>query len=473
MTSAPPERLGRVVRAATGAVLVSGLALGAAATASAQDVTFARDIAPLLQANCQSCHRAGSLAPMSLVTYQETRPWARSIKNRVVTRSMPPWHLDKTVGYQAFINDTSLTDEEIDLIVRWVDAGAPQGDPNDLPPPVSWPDGDRFLLEYQIGAPDLIVKGPEWTMPADAQDRWLDQRVDVNLPETRWVKAIETKPSIGPGRRITHHASSFVYQRKSAAVVEAETAMRKGEVGVEAVIAAMQQPVDDEAEEVREFFTEWAVGKGGEVYPDGVGKIVRAGADFAFDVHTHAVGEELTGNMELGIWLHPKESPPKYNAQFLALGAPGPDNPLQIEPNTVSEHRASYVLPAPTILHNFQPHMHYRGKGQLLEAVYPDGRREVVNFTDRFDNTWNTNYVYDPDHAPIFPKGTVLALTSWFDNTAANPNNIDPNQFVTSGQRTVDEMAHLNEQMIYITQEDYEAIVAERAAREGRATDED
>ena len=102
----------------------------------------------------------------------------------------------------------------------------------------------------------------------------------------------------------------------------------------------------------------------------------------------------------------------------------------------------------------------------MLEAVYPNGRREVVNFTDRFDNTWNLNYIYDPDFAPLFPKGTVLTVTSWFDNTAANPNNPDPNQFVTSGSRTVDEMAHLNEQMIYLTQADYETLVAERAARE-------
>ena len=468
MTRASGIGFGRV---ALGTVL-AGIGLATGGAASAQEVTFARDIAPLLQESCQTCHRPGSLAPMSLMTYKETRPWARSIKNRVMTRSMPPWHVDKTVGYQHFMNDTSLSDAEIDMVVRWVDAGAPLGDPNDLPALIEWPAGDRFLLESQIGAPDLIVTGPEWTMLAAGQDQWMDQRVDVDLPETRWVRAIETKPTIGPGRRITHHASSFVYQRKSAAVAEAEEAMRRGEVGIEAVIEALQRPAEEDAEEVREFFTEWAVGKQGEVYPDNVGKIVRAGADFGFDVHTHAIGEQLTARMELGIWFHPKASPPKYNAQFLALGA-GSGGALEIEPNTVSEHRGTFVLPAPTVLHNFQPHMHYRGKGQMLEAVYPSGRREVVNFTDRFDNTWNINYIYDPDYAPIFPKGTVLTVTSWFDNTAANPNNIDPNQFVTSGQRTVDEMAHLNEQMIYITQEDYEAIVAAREARDARSTDQE
>ncbi|MEO2195446.1 MAG: cytochrome c, partial [bacterium] len=239
-------------RMAVGITLV-GMGLGTGGAASAQEVTFARDIAPLLQTSCQTCHRPGSLAPMSLMTYEEARPWARSIKNRVVTRSMPPWHVDKTVGYQRFMNDTSLSDEQIDMVVRWVDAGAPLGDPDDLPSPVEWPVGDRFLLEDQIGAPDLVVTGPEWTMPAEGQDQWMDQRVDATLPETRWVRAIETKPTIGPGRRITHHASSYVFQRKSAAVVEAEQAMRRGEVGVEAVIEVIQRPTDEDAEEVREF----------------------------------------------------------------------------------------------------------------------------------------------------------------------------------------------------------------------------
>ena len=138
---------------------------------------------------------------------------------------------------------------------------------------------------------------------------------------------------------------------------------------------------------------------------------------------------------------------------------------LQIPPNTVTEHQGVTVLKAPTILHNFQPHMHYRGKAQTLEAIYPDGRREVINQVSRFTNTWHINYIYDPDYAPVFPKGTVLIVTSIHDNTAANKNNPDPRQWVTWGERTVDEMAHLNEQLIYITEEDYQRIVEERKKR--------
>jgi len=132
----------------------SGCLTGASLTNSTP--TFARDIAPILQEKCQNCHRAGSMAPMSLVTYEETRPWAKSIKERVVTRNMPPWHLDKTVGIQHFQNDMSLSDDQIGVIARWVDGGAPLGDPKDMPPPKQWPNDDGWQLEKQFGKPDFV-----------------------------------------------------------------------------------------------------------------------------------------------------------------------------------------------------------------------------------------------------------------------------------------------------------------------------
>lgn len=440
-----------------------------AQTTADQEITFTKHIAPLFQEKCQTCHRAGSMAPMSLVTYEETRPWARSIKNRVIAREMPPWHVDKTVGIQKFINDISLTDSQIDMVSNWVDAGAPRGNPADMPEPVEWPKGDRFQLEDELGPPDMVVRGDPWTMPAEGQDEWFQPRMEVNLPETVWVRAVETKPS-PEGRRIAHHSSSYLYQPKSEELVAAETALRRGEIGVDELIKIMQEPGNN-TDEVREFFTEWATGKSGEIYPPNVGKIIRAGADVEFDTHYHAVGEEVTDEMEMGLWLYPKDAPPKYNAQFVAMGGEGAAN-LQIEPNSVSVHTGTYVFPAPGIVHNFQPHMHYRGKGQLMEVTYPDGRHEVLNYTDRFDNNWHINYIYDPDYAPVLPKGAVVHVTTWHDNTAANRNNVDPNQFVTFGQRTVDEMAHLNEQVIFITQEDYESIIEERLSRNSQTQDQ-
>ena len=245
--------------AARGLLLGAAAALipaGGAAQTAGPDVTFARDVAPILQQKCQTCHRVGSMAPMSLVTWQETRPWARSIKARVQSREMPPWHLDKTVGIQHFINDRSLNDEQIDTIVRWVDAGAPLGDPADMPPPVVWPAGNRYELEDRLGPPDIVVESQPWTMPADGQDAWYRPRAELNLTGPVWVRASETKPSL-EGRRIVHHASTYLLQPKGAELIEAERALRDGQVGVDAVIAAARKRATD-PEEVRELFTEWA-----------------------------------------------------------------------------------------------------------------------------------------------------------------------------------------------------------------------
>lgn len=148
-------------------------------------VTFARDVAPIFQQKCESCHRRDSLAPMSLVTYEEVRPWAGAIRTRVMTRQMPPWHIDKTVGIQPFANDRSLTDEQIDTIVRWVDAGAPLGDPKDLPPPVKWPSDNAWEFAEKLGPPDLVLKSPPYTVPARALDAWYKPTVDTGLAEPR------------------------------------------------------------------------------------------------------------------------------------------------------------------------------------------------------------------------------------------------------------------------------------------------
>ena len=439
----------------------AGLRAQATAPAAAAGVTFSKDIAPIFQQKCQTCHRPGSLGPMPLVTYEEARPWARSIRNKVLAREMPPWHLDKTVGIQAFINDISLSDAQIETIAAWVDAGAPRGDPADLPPPVDWPAGDRFLLEDTLGPPDLVIRSKPWTMPAVANDVFFHAVVDVPLTAARWIRAAETKPSL-PGRRIAHHASTYLHQPESDDFIEAELAFRNGQAGIEAVLAAQQHRASAPVE-VRELFTEWAQGKEGEVYPPDTGKLVKPGAKVEFDIHYHAVGEEITDVLEVGWWFHPEGTTPRYSAEYLAFG-PFIGGELEIPPHTVAQHQGSYVLPGPAILHNFQPHMHARGKALLLEAVYPSGGREIINYTDRFDNNWHINYIYAEDAAPLLPKGTVLLVTTWHDNTAANRNNPDPRQWVLNGPRTIDEMGHVNAQMIFISDEDYERIARERAA---------
>src|SRR5437667_2920731 len=195
---------------ALGATLAfSGVALAAD---TAKTPTFTKDVAPIFQAKCESCHRAEGMAPMSLVSYEEARPWARSIAARVGARQMPPWHIDKTVGIQKFKNDRSLSDEQIETILAWVAAGAPKGDPNDMPPPRTWPDESKWQLAAKYGQPDLIVKSPEYTMPPVAQDAWWRPTVPTGLTERRWGRAIEIRPVRTNARKSTDHALARLIQ---------------------------------------------------------------------------------------------------------------------------------------------------------------------------------------------------------------------------------------------------------------------
>jgi hypothetical protein len=197
-----------------GGALTLQSATGAAQAPAAGTPVFTKDIAPIFQDKCEACHRPDSIAPMSLVTYAETRPWARAIRARVADRQMPPWNIDKTVGVQKFKNDRSLTDEQIDTIVRWVDAGAPPGEPKDMPLPRTWPEdqGWNFAALFGQKEPDLIIKSYDFTMPAQSQDAW-DKRVTPSgITEPRWVRAIEIRPSTVKGRKITHHAIAYLEQ---------------------------------------------------------------------------------------------------------------------------------------------------------------------------------------------------------------------------------------------------------------------
>lgn len=254
---------------ALGIVLaVSGLS---AAADTQKPVTFSKDVAPIFQAKCQLCHEPGSIAPMSLRTFQEARPWARSIKARVESRQMPPWHVDRSVGVQHFKNDMSLTDAQVDTIVRWVDQGAVQGNPADMPPlkPVAttlfW-QGERD----GYGAPDLVVKSPEYTMPAFGQDEWWRPMVDIEgLTEPRWVRMVEIRPSNIQGRKILHHSIAHIVMDPND--VDAD-AVNRG-------IGGGRGGDDDPANLVnaRPSLMEWAIGKGYDRYMDNAGKLIKPG----------------------------------------------------------------------------------------------------------------------------------------------------------------------------------------------------
>jgi hypothetical protein len=413
--------------------LVALSAPAAFAQAAASPPTFTRDVAPILQAKCESCHRSNSIAPMSLVTFEETRPWARSIRARVSARQMPPWHIDKTVGIQHFANDRSLSEREIDTIVRWVNAGAPQGDPKHMPSKVTWPDAAVWNYAPLFGEPDLVIKSPAYTQKGDAQDAWYKPVVPTGLTEARWVRAIEIRPSTVKGRRITHHALARLQQDEPK-----------------------EQASNDENEEVGPgLFMEWAVGKQGEIMRSNSGKLMLPGSKIIFDIHYHAIGEDITDSIELGIYFYPKGQEPKHR-QVLGLfhAINGGSRGLDIPPNTLTTHQGVFVMKQAGRIENFQPHMHLRGKGMMMEAILPTGTTEVLSLVSNYQFNWHNNYVYADEAAPLLPKGTVLRFTSWHDNTKDNPDNPDPTQWVGWGDRTVDEMAHAWVNITYLTDEE-------------------
>lgn len=295
--------------------LVVGIATVANAADIAQPVTFAKDIAPIFQEKCQNCHRAGQIAPMSLVTYKEVRPWAKAIKERVVTRNMPPWHLDKTVGIQHFQNDFSLSDGQIATIAHWVDSGAPLGDLKDMPPPKQWPNDDGWQLSHVFGRePDLVVKSEPYTMPAKGQDVWFKPLTQIPITEPRWVRAVEIRPSTPAGRRITHHAIAFLEQ---------------------------EEPGTHTGISMQGLLMEWAVNKNYDIYRPNTGKLLVPGARIWWEMHYHAVGEQITDHVELAIYLYPKDETPKYRTYLTAfIATPGTAafGQLDIPPNSVARN---------------------------------------------------------------------------------------------------------------------------------------
>ena len=430
-------------------VVFSAMALSASIAAAAPPgdtpVTFTKDVAPIFQAKCEACHRPNSIAPMSLMTFEEVRPWARSIKARVASRQMPPWHIDKTVGIQHFENDRSLTTEQIDTIVRWVDSGATKGELKDMPAPVKWADDTGWNFKSRFGEPDLIIKSPPYRMPAQAQDAWYKPVVPTGLTEARWVRAIEIRPSTIKGRRITHHALARLQQDDGTGA------------------AASAAPTGDDADVGPGLFMEWAVGKQGEVMRPNSGKLMLPGSKIVWDIHYHAVGEEITDSLELGIYFYPKGQEPKYR-QVLALfsGVTEGNRNLDIPPNAVVVNQNFHVMRQAGRVENFQPHMHLRGKAMAMEAILPTGTTQMLSYVNDFQFNWHVNYVYADDAAPLLPKGTILRITAWHDNTTSNKSNPDPNQWVGWGDRTVDEMAHAWVNITYMSDEDYQAELAKR-----------
>ena len=434
------------------AMVAQTLALAAdptpATTAARAEVTFSKDIAPILQAKCQECHQPNSIAPMSLITFQQARPWARSIRERVITRQMPPWHIDQGVGVQKFKNDMSLSSEQISTIVRWVDGGAIEGDPKDLPPAKPLvTDNEWQGVRDGFGPPDLIVRSPEYTMAARHQDVWYRPTSDIPLAEPRWARMVEIRPTSLKGRKVLHHSIAYLVLNNDPQAVNTGTANGPGG-------AADDDPAD--LVNRRPQLMEWAIGKGYDLFRPDTGKLLVPGEKISWDQHIHAVGEEITTGSEIGIWFYKKGEEPKKRSYLIGFtGIRGGRQSLDIPPNSFAQTEGFTALKENALIENFQPHFHLRGKSMQVEAILPDGSSRILSYVGNFNFNWMTNYIYADDAAPLLPKVTVIHVSAWYDNTKANKNNPDPEQWVGYGDRTVDEMAHAWMNVTYISDEDY------------------
>jgi hypothetical protein len=399
---------------------------------------------------------------MSLMSFQEARPWARSIKERVGSRQMPPWHIDKSVGVRQFKNDMSLTDEQIDTIVRWVDGGAPQGDPKDLPPPVPAVTTNEWQgVRDGLGPPDVVIRSSEYTMPAKHQDVWYRPMSDIPITEPRWLKMVEIRPTSLKARKTIHHSVAYHVLSPD----------NTGSVNTGIATGGPSGPVSPEdLVNRRPMLMEWAIGKGYDLFREGTGRLIVPGEKISWDQHIHAVGEEIPSGSEIGLWFYPKGQEPEKRSYLVGFTGIDRAKMLDIAPNSIARTDGYTVLKENTLIMNFQPHFHLRGKAMEVTAILPDGGRQVISYVGNFNFNWMTNYIYADDAAPVFPKGTVIHVSAYYDNTTANKNNPDPEQWVGYGDRTVDEMAHAWMNVVYLSDDEYKAMLEERKAKTARST---
>jgi hypothetical protein len=405
-------------------------------------VTFAKDIAPILQRSCQQCHRPNSVAPMSLLTYEDARPYARAMKARTALRdkrgAMPPWFIEKNVGIQHFKDDFSLTEEEIAKIAAWSDAGAPQGNPADMPPPLSFPDNRA----WRIGTPDLIVVSPPVEMKAQAPD-WFGSigQSPTGLTEDRYVAAVEVKEvndSQGRAGRSSTVGGLYVFHHATYAAL--------GGQGGAALF-----PVHE-------------VGRNADHFDANAGRLLAANSVLLFNsVHLHANGLDTKAHLEIGFKFHPRGYKPAFTFRQLFVGN-GPD--LDIRPMEGNQRVDAYfTLPQHTKISTYEPHMHAPGVRMCLEAIW--GVTVQTLNCSKYDHNWVRAYWYDDDAAPLLPKGTILHVVGYFDTSPANRNVADPRNWSGSGHRSVDNMMINLMQAIYLTDGQFEAAVAQRRERLG------
>ncbi len=362
---------------------------GNGANAAVHDVTFSRDVAPIVYANCVYCHRPGEVAPMSLLTYQNARPWARAIKRMVVERRMPPWLADP--HYSSFSNDRRLTDKEIQTIAAWVDGGAKEGNPADMPAPPKFADG------WQIGVPDLVLTMKEpHKIPATGTIAWIGlPSEDYVFPEDVWVQAIEIRPG---NRSVVHHA-----------------------------VAQANSNIPGESLHL------FSPGLDAMIWRDGYGKLIRKGTTISFQMHYNAIGRETTDQTKVGFVFAKKPVHTQVHTTIIS-------NTSIVIPPMVNnfEAIAAYKFNGAARIHAFRPHMHLRARTGTASLISADAGRRVLLHIPRWDDSWQNYYVLDKP-LTVSP-GAFVEYVANYDNSPGNALNPDPTATVVWGQQVSDEM---------------------------------
>lgn len=390
------------------------LALGACAAFSAsipKQVTFQRDVLPVLQKNCQSCHRPGEAAPISFLTYKDVRPFAKAIKEAVLTKRMPPWFADPHAG--KFANDPSLSQTDIDLLARWADTGAKEGNPKDAPVPV------QFVQGWNIGEPDLVVALPKPYAVKDAGTiDYTYYVLPLHLKEDTWISAAEVRPG---NREVVHHVIAFVRPPGSKWLKDAPL----GEPYLPAK--------GDGGTPVGQWVSAYAPGMPPDRMLPGQGRLIKAGSDVVLQMHYTANGKAATDQTRIGFVF--SKSPATERVVTLASA-----NDKFVIPAGDPDHvvKSTITLREDAKLVSLLPHMHLRGKSFMMQAVYPTGETEVLIDVPRYDFNWQL--IYRPTEQKLLPKGTKIECTAHFDNSANNKFNPDPSATVRFGEQSWEEM---------------------------------
>ena len=430
--------------------------LSAQQSSTATEVTFAKDIAPILQRSCQSCHRAGGVAPMALVTYEDVRPWARAVKTRTSIGPkagvMPPWYVEKNIGIQHYKDDPSLSEEEIAKIAKWADSGAPRGNPADMPPPRSFASADT----WNIGQPDLIVSTKDVLVKANSPDWWGEiESVPVNIPEDRYVAAVQIRevndiPKDGSGRATVGGHYVFHHMIWSTRVQGPD-----GQVDTSPDIGI------DEGNS-----TSWPVhevGRNPDFFDPKGGRMLRKGSYVVSNsVHLHSNGQDTKAHLEIGFKLHPKGYQPTVKRSLSRGLGNGVD--IDIRSMEANQQLHAYtVLQEHTKIITFEPHLHAPGMRMCLEAIWGFNIQTLT--CAGYDHNWVRGYAYEDDYAPLLPKGTILHIIGFMDNSPTNKNIPDPRNWQGSGNRSIANMFIDLGMGVSLTDEQFQQEMADRRAK--------